>query len=112
MHFWGFRRLIERNGALRPAAGGAVATAVRRSNQRPSRRPYGKVGSLLFAASQRAFRYEAEPEVQAAERAALVKALGVLGATVTDVTDWNQWRDGGAVEAGHAGAGGAHRCGR
>ena len=50
------------------------------------------MGSLLFAASQRAFRYEAEPAAQATERAALVKALGVLGATVTDVADWNQWR--------------------
>ena len=91
MHFWGFRRLIERNGALRPAAGGSQATAAA-SGSAPSKRAYGKVGSLLFAASQRAFRYEAEPAAQAAERAALVQALGVLGATVTDVADWNQWR--------------------
>jgi hypothetical protein len=91
MHFWGFHRLIERNGALRPAAGGTQDTAAP-SSSAPSKRAYGKVGSLLFAASQRAFRYEAEPAAQATERAALVKALDVLGATVTDVADWNQWR--------------------
>ena len=91
MHFWGFRRLIERNGALRPAADDGAATAST-SSSTPSKRTYGKVGSLLFAASERAFRYEAEPAAQAAERAALVQALGVLGATVTDVADWKQWR--------------------
>ncbi len=87
----GIPRLIERNGALRPAAGGSQEMAAP-SSSAPSKRAYGKVGSLLFAASQRAFRYEAEPSAQATERAALVKALGVLGATVTDVADWNQWR--------------------
>ena len=92
MHFWGFRRLIERNGALRPADGAAVATPSG-AQITPSRRPYGKVGALLFAASQRAFRYEADPAVQASERAALVKALGVLGGSVAEVTDWDQWRD-------------------
>ena len=73
------------------AAGGSQEVAAP-SSSAPSKRAYGKVGSLLFAASQRAFRYEAEPAAQATERAALVKALGVLGATVTDVSDWNQWR--------------------
>jgi hypothetical protein len=96
MHFWGFRRLIERNGALRPT-GSAAATAPETPVSTPSRRPYRKVGSLLFAASQRAFRYEKEPTAQTAERAALVKALGVLGGTVTDVADWDQWRE--AVKA-------------
>jgi len=92
MHFWGFRRLIERNGALRPA-GSAAAAAPVTSASTPSRRPYRKVGSLLFAASQRAFRYETEPEAQAAERAALVQALGVLGGAVADVADWDEWRE-------------------
>jgi hypothetical protein len=95
MHFWGFRRLIERNGALRPA--GSAASAPETPVSTPSRRPYRKVASLLFAASQRAFRYETKPEAQAAERAALVEALGVLGVAVTDVADWDQWRD--AVKA-------------
>jgi hypothetical protein len=96
MHFWGFRRLIERNGALRPT-GSAAATSPETPVSTPSRRPYRHVGSLLFAASQRAFRYEKESTAQAAERAALVKALGVLGGTVTDVADWDQWRE--AVKA-------------
>lgn len=91
MHFWGFRRLIERNGALRPA--GSAATAPVTPVSTPSRRPYRKVASLVFAASQRAFRYEKEPDAQATERAALIEALGVLGAAVTDVADWDQWRD-------------------
>jgi hypothetical protein len=96
MHFWGFRRLIERNGALRPA-GSAAADAPSASASTPSRRPYRKVDSMLFAASQRAFRYETEPAAQAAERAALVQALGAIGGTVTDVADWDQWRE--AVKA-------------
>ncbi len=91
MHFWGFRRLIERNGVLRPASDEA-ATGPADAATTPSRRPYGKVGSLLFAASQKAFRYETDPAAQAAERAALVQALGVLGGHVTEVADWDQWR--------------------
>jgi len=63
----------------------------------PSRGTVGKVGTLLFAASQRAFRYETDPAAQKSERAALVKALGVLGGAVTEVTDWDQWR--AAVQA-------------
>lgn len=91
MHFWGFRRVIERNGALRTAD--VTAAAAPGGGITPSRRSYGKVGALLFAASERAFRYETDPAAQAAERAALVKALGVLGGAVAEVTDWDQWRD-------------------
>jgi hypothetical protein len=90
MHFWGFRRVIERNGSLRPAD---VKPAVAGGGVTPGRKPYGKVGTLLFAASERAFRYETDPTAQAAERAELVKALGVLGGTVTEVSDWDRWRD-------------------
>lgn len=91
MHFWGFRRVIERNGVLRPAAEAAASTPSR-TVLTPNRRPYGKVGTLLFAASERAFKYETEPAAQAKERAELVKSLDALGATVTDVVDWDQWR--------------------
>jgi hypothetical protein len=92
MHFWGFRRLIERNGVL-PSADDAAAAPPAGAAITPSRRPYGTVGTLLFAASQRAFRYETDPAVQASERAALVKSLGVFGGTVREATDWDQWRD-------------------
>ena len=81
MHFWGFRRLIERSGAV-----GAASTTV----NVPSKRTYGKVQSILFAASQRAFGYTTNPEDQAAERTGFVEALRVLSSTVSDVADWDK----------------------
>jgi hypothetical protein len=84
MHFWGFRRLIERNGAVSSAA---PTVSV------PSKRPYGKIGSVLFAASQRAFAYATGSQAQATERAALVQALAALSGAVLDASDWDQWRE-------------------
>jgi hypothetical protein len=91
MHFWGFRRVIERNGVLRLASDEALPTTPGVAAT-PSRHPFGKVRRLLFAASQRAFQYETDPAKQAKERAALVKSLDALGATVADVADWGAWR--------------------
>jgi hypothetical protein len=84
MHFWGFHRLIERSGAV-----GAVPTTI----GVPSKQSYGKIQSILFAASQRAFGYVPSPKDQATERAGLVEALKVLSTAVSDVADWDKWRE-------------------
>jgi len=91
MHFWGFRRLIERNGTVRPAVTAPAGTAA--PLQVPSRQSYGKVGSVLFGASARAFSYAANPAAEAAERAELLKALGALTRNVVDAPDWSAWRN-------------------
>lgn len=91
MHFWGFRRLIERNGTVRDPA--LASEAERRLPVFvPSKRAYGKVQAMLFAASNRAFAYATEPQTQSAERTALVKALGALSSAMSDAADWDQWR--------------------
>lgn len=91
MHFWGFHRVIERNGTLRAAtsAGGAVAVS---SVSVPSKQAFGGVESMLFAASNRAFKYKTDPKAQANERATLVQSLSVLSSVVADVSDWDKWR--------------------
>jgi hypothetical protein len=95
MHFWGFRKLIERNGtvgALEPASPGTPPAA---SHQRlcvPSKQAYCKVNGLLFAASKRAFLYATDAQSQAAERTSLVTALSGLCGTVSDASDWDEWR--------------------
>jgi hypothetical protein len=91
MHFWGFRRVIERNGTAH-AAGPASAGGRRSSVPVPSKRAYGQVRAMLFGASNRAFAYATGPQAQSAERAALVKALGVFTGTMSDSADWEQWR--------------------
>jgi hypothetical protein len=84
MHFWGFRRLIERSGTVSSTAPTASV---------PSKRPYGPINSVLFAASRRAFAYATDSAAQDAERAALVQELGVLSKVVLDAADWDDWRD-------------------
>jgi len=98
MHFWGFSRLIERNGTV-DAAPGMSSSEIRAALVSvPSKQPYGQVQSILFAASNRAFAYETTPQAQADERASLIKALGVLSGSVVDVTDWITWRKEAAKE--------------
>ena len=80
----GFRRLIERNGALSCAA---PTVSV------PSKRAYGRIGAVLLATSQRAFAYATGPKAQAAERGALVHELEALSGAVLDASDWDQWRE-------------------
>jgi hypothetical protein len=92
MHFWGFSRLIERNGTVDAAPGLSLSDMRAALVSVPSKQPYGQVQSILFAASNRAFAYETAPQAQADERASLVKALGVLSESVVDVTDWTTWR--------------------
>jgi hypothetical protein len=92
MHFWGFHRLIERNGMVRRPAPGPERRAAHPARVAvPSRQPYGKVKGIQFAASDRAFSYAAE-QARAVERAELVRALGVLSSTIAEATDWGQWR--------------------
>ena len=93
MHFWGFRRLIERNGAVNDSAAASPAARDAMRVCVPSRKSYGKVTAMLFAASNRAFAYATEPKDQVEERADLIKALGGLLGTVSDVSDWDQWRE-------------------
>jgi hypothetical protein len=90
MHFWGFRRVIERNGTMEAAAPPHDAAAV----PTPSRQAFGRVRSTLFAASQRAFAYEPTAAKQAEERASLLQVLSQLSPTLQDASDWPQWRDG------------------
>lgn len=93
MHFWGFHRLIERNGAVRPGTEPSSAAAPPSAAAVPSRRAYGHVGSLLFAASAKAFAYAADPEARSRERAALIESLRTLTEDVSDVSDWDAWRE-------------------
>jgi hypothetical protein len=93
MHFWGFSRLIERNGTVDAAPGLSVSELRSAMTCVPSKQAYGQVQSILFAASNRAFAYETTPQAQADERASLIKALGALSGAVVDVSDWNRWRE-------------------
>ena len=90
MHFWGFRKLIERSGVIDDATSNGPPAQV----TVPSKGPYGKVRSMLFAASNRTFKYKAKPEDQLAERAALVDALGKISGVPVDADDWKKWREG------------------
>ena len=95
MHFWGFRKLIERNGAVgapEPALPGAPPAPVPQPICVPSKRAYCKVNALLFAASNRAFLYATDAQSQASERTGLVTSLGVLSGAVSDASDWDEWR--------------------
>lgn len=88
MHFWGLRRVIERNGTLRPegeAAGRAGPVAV------PSRQPWGRVRSAVLGATDRAFFYLDDPAQRAAEHAKLLADLRRLFGT-DEARDWDDWR--------------------
>ena len=90
MHFWGFKKLIERSGAIQPAS---VSDATQPAPVSvPSKQPYGKFRRTLFAASDRAFLYENDPQARQAERAALIKELAGIS-TTTDAADWDKWRE-------------------
>ncbi len=94
MHFWGFRKLIERNGAVdgQPTVSGTPSADAAQRLCVPAKRPYGKVSGLAFAASNRAFLYVKDPAQQAAERDAVINALQTLCATVLKPSDWDEWR--------------------
>ena len=90
MHFWGFRKLIERSGVPQKApANGETQPA---QFCVPSKGPFGKVRSMLFAASNRTFKYKTNPQDRLTERAALVDALGKISG-VSDAADWKEWRE-------------------
>jgi hypothetical protein len=90
MHFWGFKKLIERSGTIQPApASGATELA---TVCVPSKQAYGKLRGMLFAASDRAFLFEADPQARQAARAALIKELGEIS-TISDAADWEKWRE-------------------
>ena len=92
MHFWGFHRVIERSGTVRPAAeivGGprpAPGPVVV-----PGRQPWGRVDAAVLGATDRAFFYLQDSGERAAARAALVADLGRLF-TVHEARDWEDWR--------------------
>ena len=88
MHFWGFRNLIERSSTIRVAStpGGTSPQKI----TVPSKNPYGKIRGMLFAASNKAFKYKNDEEARQAEREGLVTALGAIS-TVSDAVDWDDW---------------------
>ncbi len=92
MHFWGFRRLIERNGTVR-TEGEARGDAVLRTlaGAVPGRQPYGKVRAALLGATDRAFLYLADETARAKARADLLAQLRTLFGT-EEATDWDDWR--------------------
>jgi hypothetical protein len=84
LKFWGFSRLIERSAPPeKPAPVKLTCT--------PSKDPYGKVSSLLYAASSRAFKY-VTGDAEVREQADLVEALSALCKPIPAISDWNQWR--------------------
>ncbi len=88
MHFWGFHRVIERNGAVRGADEGA---GVARAVPVPSRQPWGRVRGAVLGATDRAFLYLDDDVARAAARAQLLADLRGLFAT-DDARDWDDWR--------------------
>lgn len=90
MHFWGFKKLIERSGTIQPAsvldATKPVSVCV------PSKQPYGKLRGVLFAASDRAFLYENDPVARQVARETFIKDLGTIS-TTADAADWDKWRE-------------------
>ena len=93
MHFWGFGRLIERNGTTSPEMPASGTQGTSMCGCVPTKSPYGKVEGLLFAASNRVFRYKTKLEEQAWERAALLKELAECFGNVADVSNWDDWRE-------------------
>jgi hypothetical protein len=91
MQFWGFSRLIERNGSVRAAPARGVVPARRVPVAVPSKQPYGKVHAVLFGASDRTFAY-ADPAAQPAERAALAQSIHALSEAFSEAVDWEAWR--------------------
>jgi hypothetical protein len=92
MHFWGFRRLIERNGTVRAedeAHGKAVLRKM--AGAAPGRQPYGKVRAALLGATDRAFLYLDDEAARAKARADLLARLRTLFGT-EEATDWDDWR--------------------
>jgi len=88
VQFWGFHRVIERSGMVRPHA--SKATGPRAV---PSRQPYGNVSSLVFAASSRTFHYKTTDQERTQERNQLVAALEMLVKGVDPaIDDWKKWR--------------------
>ena len=92
MHFWGFRRVIERNGTMRAQEDTVAATGVRKTTVAvPSRQPYGKVRAALLGATDRAFLYLEDPAARAGARAKLLAGLRALFGT-DEAKDWDDWR--------------------
>lgn len=91
MHFWGFHRVIERSATVDHPAPSAASGSPPPNVCVPSRLAYGRIQSLLFAATQRAFAY-VKPDAQANERAMLVAGLSMLFPAVLEADDWAEWR--------------------
>jgi hypothetical protein len=82
LRFWGMRKLIERHT---PREGGTNDRDW--SSRVPSRETFGAFGAVLYAASQRAFRYQKGRE----GKEALVHALEQLGKGVDTASTWAHW---------------------
>ena len=94
MHFWGFRKLIERSGTIQPPEVATAEVEPLAQITVPSKQAYGKVHGMLFGASNRAFLYAADSQTREAERAALLNTLTAISAAVSEAADWDQWRQG------------------
>jgi hypothetical protein len=92
LHFWGFHRLIERNGVLHDVTQDTPKSPHTHAICVPSKQKFGAVHGMVFAASNRTFRYETNPEDQDRERSELVKSLGLLSSQFADAVDWDKWR--------------------
>jgi hypothetical protein len=92
LHFWGFRKVIERYAASGNGSGTRqTAKADRRRLPSPTRTPFGAVHPVLFAASQKAFDFKDG----AAWRTRLMEALSRLGggSPPGEAQTWDDWRD-------------------
>ncbi|WP_185975192.1 hypothetical protein [Mesorhizobium sp. WSM4310] len=90
LHFWGFSKLIERHGTppdLRRAPGGGSRRA-----PLPTRTSFGRVASVAYAASTRAYDYGPKGNAKKAEDA-LHDALVALASRVNRAETWPGWLD-------------------
>ena len=78
---------------FRDAAQGSADSATASAICVPSKQQFGGLEGMVFAASDRTFLYETDPEDQARERAELVDSLGALSNNLADAGDWNAWRN-------------------
>ena len=89
--FWGLRKVIERHGEV-PKDKCIGSVGVDRLNlPSPTRNPFGPLQPVLFAASNKAFKFADGSDW----RNKLLKSLGSLGGgtAVVEATTWDDWRN-------------------
>ena len=89
LHFWGISKVIERHGIVQTESGSTLVRSEERFQPSPTRKPFGPVRPVLFAASARAFDFDDG----ASWRQQLLQALTLLGgAPPTEAKTWDDWR--------------------